>query len=108
MWQTCSLNVCILAFIAQVTVRSKEPHSGYITYTMGIDSIVEGLETNHVSTPSALRYVVYVARLRILGCTKMASTSKHGQVNWISSDEYEADRSLASLYLWRILYKKYC
>ena len=61
-----------------------------------------------MSTPSALRYVVYVARLRILGCTKMASTSKHGQVNWISSDEYEADRSLASLYLWRILYKKYC
>ena len=35
---------------------------------------------DHVSTPSALRYVGYVARLRILACTKMASTSKHGQV----------------------------
>ena len=64
-----------------------------------IDSVVEGLETNHVSTLSALHYVGYVARLRILGCTKMASTSKHGQVDRISSDEHEADRSLASLYL---------
>ena len=85
MWQTCSLNVCILAFIAQVTVRSKEPHSGYITYTMGIDSIVEGLETNHVSTPSALRYVVYVARLRILGCTSKFLPKVSGKLDSTST-----------------------